>query len=329
MGVKFTNNGESTLALPITDSATTLQVQAGDGNLFPAVSAGPEDYFYATIVDQSGNREIIKCTHRTDGSNVFTVIERAQDDTTARAFLASDQIQLRLPKVILEEYRDDIATNGTNITSNDVDIAALDVRIASLETDQILGAPTGTKLWIYNAEADIPTGWTIDTGPADSLLAVVGGAQAYNVAGQTVAGSWTPTTHVHTGPAHTHSVVSASHSHTGPSHLHTTAGHVLTIAEMPSHSHTLPSSKWQNGSGENGHYQVDTTSGSSAVTTAVKGGGASHAHGNTGSSGTGVTSTDGDASVLTGSSGTANTGSGSAPSTDRPKAAGGLIITRD
>ena len=92
----------------------------------------------------------------------------------------------------------------------------------------------------------------------------------------------------------------ASHTHTSAAHTHTTAGHVLTVNEMPSHKHGVSSyvSGWEGWSkgdigayflhygafenpdastknvyrGSSGNYQVTNT-----------GGGASHSHGNTGS----------------------------------------------
>jgi hypothetical protein len=68
---------------------------------------------------------------------------------------------------------------------------------------------TGRRVWL--GEDTAPTGWTIDATAADGLLAVKGGAAAYNVAGGTRAGTWTQ-------PAHSHSAGSL----TGPSHHHST-----------------------------------------------------------------------------------------------------------
>jgi hypothetical protein len=56
-----------------------------------------------------------------------------------------------------------------------------------------------------------PSQWTLDAGPADSLLAVKGGAQDYNDTGGQVLGSWTPTDHTHVAAAHTHSTPEHNH----------------------------------------------------------------------------------------------------------------------
>lgn len=62
--------------------------------------------------------------------------------------------------------------------------------------------PAGTKMWFYQNTA--PPGWTIDAVPADAVLAVKGGENAYNVAGGQQAGTWIQPSHMHTGPNHTH-----------------------------------------------------------------------------------------------------------------------------
>lgn len=64
---------------------------------------------------------------------------------------------------------------------------------------------SGTKMYFYQNTA--PTGWTIDATPADALLAVKGGSQAYNVSGGNQAGTWIQPNHtlsISEMPAHTH-----------------------------------------------------------------------------------------------------------------------------
>lgn len=80
----------------------------------------------------------------------------------------------------------------------------------------------------------------------------------------------------------------ATHTHTSAAHTHTTSGHALTVNEMPSHTH---------------HYQINIQHSDGATTTGeslksglqvngrrrytdytnASGGGASHSHGDTGS----------------------------------------------
>jgi len=107
--------------------------------------------------------------------------------------------------------------------------------------------PSGTKLWFYQNTA--PSGWTIDTTPADAVLAVKGGSGAYNVSGGSQAGTWTQ-------PDHT-----------------------LTTAEIPAHTHTAycpvagPEGVWSPGAVPYAAYTY--------VTSSSTGGGGAHNHGTT------------------------------------------------
>lgn len=71
-----------------------------------------------------------------------------------------------------------------------------------------------SKMWFYSNSAE--DGWIIDsTAPTDCVLALKGGAQAYNVSGGNEAGTWTQPNHILTEaqiPAHDHGEVGA-HSH--------------------------------------------------------------------------------------------------------------------
>ena len=94
----FANNAKSTLAAGITDVATSLSVAAGHGARFPSPSGG--DWFLATLVDTSGNIEIVKVTART--TDAFTTIVRAQEGTTAIAFASASKCELRVTKGTME-----------------------------------------------------------------------------------------------------------------------------------------------------------------------------------------------------------------------------------
>ncbi len=137
----------------------------------------------------------------------------------------------------------------------------------------LLPGPAGTKAWFYQDTA--PTGWTLDATPSDALLAVKGGT-TYTTGGAQV-GTWTQ----------------PNHTHNGPSHTHATSDHVLTIAEMPLHTHGMYINATGLGGG-NGWFM--TTSGSENNTSPT-GGDTAHSHGNTGAGGTGAT--DGGATANT------------------------------
>jgi hypothetical protein len=90
----FANNAFSTLASAITNTATSLTVQAGAGAKFPSPSGG--DYFLITLFQLIGgieaNHEVVKVTARS--VDTFTIV-RGQEGTTARAWGVGDQVSHR------------------------------------------------------------------------------------------------------------------------------------------------------------------------------------------------------------------------------------------
>jgi len=90
----FANNAFSTLAGAITNTATSLTVQAGAGAKFPSPSGG--DYFLVTLFQLIGgieaNHEVVKVTARS--VDTFTIV-RGQEGTTARAWDVGDQVSHR------------------------------------------------------------------------------------------------------------------------------------------------------------------------------------------------------------------------------------------
>lgn len=91
MGVKFANNATGYLSASISASDVGLVLEAGQGARFPALGAG--EYFFATLVNPSGEYEIVQCTARSVDSLAIT---RAQESTTARSFVAGARCELRV-----------------------------------------------------------------------------------------------------------------------------------------------------------------------------------------------------------------------------------------
>jgi len=86
----FKNNAVSLLALPISDTDTSLTVITGHGALFPQPTGDGSDYFLITLEDQSAlTREIIKVTGRIGDVFTFDLADRAQEGTTAHNWSAS------------------------------------------------------------------------------------------------------------------------------------------------------------------------------------------------------------------------------------------------
>lgn len=122
MPQQFTNNARSTLTSTITDTATSLTIQAGAADLFPTANVGTgsilstDNWFKSTIQDVSGNVEIIYVRSRTAGSAVFSNILRGQEGTAALAFVAGSVIGLR---VTAEDFqRLDVATNNNTFSGD-------------------------------------------------------------------------------------------------------------------------------------------------------------------------------------------------------------------
>jgi hypothetical protein len=91
MALKITNNAFATIPSAVTSIATSLTVTTGQGARFPTL--GGSDYFYATLIDVTGNYEIVKVTARTD--DVMTLV-RGQEGTLAIPFPANSRIELRV-----------------------------------------------------------------------------------------------------------------------------------------------------------------------------------------------------------------------------------------
>ena len=83
----FANNASSTLAAPITSTATTISLAAGTGALFPAIGSG--QYFAGTLRDAATRtvREIVRVTARS--TDTLTVV-RGQESTVPSAYAAGD-----------------------------------------------------------------------------------------------------------------------------------------------------------------------------------------------------------------------------------------------
>jgi len=105
----FTNNARALLASGITDTATSLTVEAGKADLFPtantntaSVPASATNWFKLTLQDAVGNVEIIYVRTRAAGSAVMSNIIRGQEGTTARAFSAGTVVGLRITAADVE-----------------------------------------------------------------------------------------------------------------------------------------------------------------------------------------------------------------------------------
>lgn len=84
----YANNAATTLAGPIAATATTVNLAAGTGALFPSPGAGQQ--FSLTFIS-AGNPNIIEIAYCTSRSGDVCTITRGQEGTAARAFIAGDE----------------------------------------------------------------------------------------------------------------------------------------------------------------------------------------------------------------------------------------------
>lgn len=104
-GIKFTNNASTQLSKSISASDTVLTVGDNVASIFPKLEPG--DYFILTLADTNKQREVVKCTSRTDST--FTV-ERAQEGTVARPFAVGSLLELRLTADSITRVAEDAST---------------------------------------------------------------------------------------------------------------------------------------------------------------------------------------------------------------------------
>ena len=223
MAALYTNNASTILASGITNSATSLTVQTGNGAKFPNPTS--PDYFMCTLQGVSGTPiEIIKVTARS--TDTFTIV-RAQEGTTASAFNANDIVELR----VTAGEMTNLATAGAN--SNITSLTGLTTALSTAQggTNVSSAGASGNVLtsngtnWVSSAQAGLGYGqtwqnvtssralgttytnssgkpiqvnaWTTangsPTGNTDITITVSGTAVAFNSSYHgTAAGNWSP-----------------------------------------------------------------------------------------------------------------------------------------
>lgn len=156
--ILFANNASALLAASIDNDDLVIQVAAGFGALFPS-PAGAQ-YFFATLEDNTGAIEVVKCTSRT-GDNL--TVQRAQGGTTAQAFtLNVTRVELRNTKGTMEEF---VQINGATMTGN-LDMDGNEIQDAEFTGATIItgGQTVGTAirgaLNISTNEIAVPTNGT-------------------------------------------------------------------------------------------------------------------------------------------------------------------------
>lgn len=225
MKIKFSNNASTTLFSAVTVGDTQIVVSPGGGSLFPELTDG--NFFMITVVDAQGNLEIMSVTSR--NVDTFTV-NRAQENTPARAFPEGSVVELRLTAGSIGE-------------------------IASQLTTDILAAtqlPRGIITMWSGATNAVPSGWALCDGnngtPNLKDRFIVGAGQSYGV-GNT-GGSITRTPSVWTNAAGTGIQVAGTAINTSQMPWHTHSGSVGSDASINTEQQTQASTHgtWLNSS---------------------------------------------------------------------------------
>jgi hypothetical protein len=107
-----TNNATGVLASNLASGGTSVTLQTGQGASFPTISGS--NYFWGTLIDASNNIEIVKCTAHTAASDTFT-ITRAQQSTTAKAYVAGDRFEMRVTR---EHFNEKVSKSGDTMTGS-------------------------------------------------------------------------------------------------------------------------------------------------------------------------------------------------------------------
>ncbi|MHB8727576.1 MAG: hypothetical protein ACYC9K_00900 [Sulfuricaulis sp.] len=278
---KFANNAVATLGGAITNVATSMSVTAGQGAAFPTVNY-PVDgtYFWCAIEDENNNIEIIKVQVHAAGSDAFTTVVRSQGGTTAPVggWVAGVMVECRdtaetmqimaqtdAPNVFSQPQTVGAATaSGHAIQKGQADAAYLtkannlsDVVNAVTTLANLSGCKigannsfaSGTVMPFFQSAA--PIGWTQILTQDDKAMRVVsgvGGGSGGAVAFSTITGQ-------------------------------SVAGHQLTTAEMPSHTHSIHTRQGTGGYGFVSEYDAAGAFIDSSQNTNSTGGDGSHSHG--------------------------------------------------
>ena len=173
MGLKVTNNAFGTLNAGINSSVTTVVLAAGQGSLFPTLSAG--DYFYATLIDTSNNLEIVKVTARS--TDTMTIV-RGQDNTTARAYSTNDRFELRPTAALFNEKANDADVVATYLPkAGGTMTGALNLVTAGFSGGVRSTATTGDTASRWNISRNTSTGqaakdWFVTCNTSDGTFAI-------------------------------------------------------------------------------------------------------------------------------------------------------------
>lgn len=150
MAIRIANNAISTLAGAIGSGDTMLSVQPADADRFPVYSVG--DWSPATIVDASGNMEIVRITGRTGAS---MSVQRGQEGTAAKSFAAGSKIDIRLTAGVISSLQTTLDGKQAALGYTPANKAGEEFTGPVMITDDPLRLhSTGAVIWDLVAQSD-------------------------------------------------------------------------------------------------------------------------------------------------------------------------------
>jgi hypothetical protein len=166
MSVLFTNNASAQLAASISESNTTITLASGQGARFPTPGVGT--YFYATLVNQANNLEIVKVTART--GDTLTVV-RGQDSTLAQSYAAGDLLELRPVAAAFSDFQAFPPSGNIDATTIIGAIEELDSEKAGLTLNNAFsGDNTFSGANTFSGVTGLGADWTIEQSGANLVF---------------------------------------------------------------------------------------------------------------------------------------------------------------
>jgi len=137
------NNAASALSGPITNVATTIQLQVGTGALFPDPDVGTQ-YFVGTLTDAltETDHEIVWVTKRI--GDTLTVL-RAREGTTARSWIAGDLFDNMVTAGQIEACVQDVDAQSQSFNFG-VDSGSVNALVIALDPVISVAPPDGTPI---------------------------------------------------------------------------------------------------------------------------------------------------------------------------------------
>lgn len=216
------NRFRGELVSDLSSSGTVIHLKPGHGAYFPEVALDSDDFFFVTLVDLNGSKEIIRIIMRASGSDDLVVgttkahqpgghvSGRAQEGTAALSVACLDNhlVEQRLTAGMYQAVIDEIQNMLAGLST-------LTTAVANV-------VPRG-EIILFEKDTAV-NGYTLLTDVDDIQIYVTKGSAAEGEAGGTnkAGGTWEQPVHKHTTSQHHHS----------------TENHVLTVDEIPSHGHT-------------------------------------------------------------------------------------------